>query len=57
MEQQSILGGINKITPGPGRYKNASTLSNIKFTMRAKTDRVSIEEHKPTPGKELFGSF
>lgn len=38
MEQQSILGAINKFAPGPGKYDSYSTLSNVRYSIRQKND-------------------
>jgi len=37
MWQTGIMGGLNKVTPGPGKYDLGSTLSKTKYSMRPRT--------------------
>lgn len=37
MENTSILGNLNKFSPGAGTYKLGSTLSSIKYSFRQRT--------------------
>lgn len=52
MWQNGILGGINKSTPGPGKYDLGSTLTEQKWTMRPKThdDLMIMNKYVPGPG-------
>jgi hypothetical protein len=52
MWQNGILGGINKATPGPGKYDLGSTLTDQKWTMRPKThdDLMIMNKFVPGPG-------
>jgi len=50
MWQTGILGGVNKITPGPGKYDLGTTLSQTKYTMRPKTQEDFMILNKFVPG-------
>lgn len=54
MWQTGILGGVNKITPGPGKYDLGTTLSQTKYTMRPKTQEDFMILNKFVPGKSNF---
>lgn len=56
MEQQSILGAINKFTPGPGKYDSHSTLSNVRYTLRQKTDAGVLVSKMKTPGPGQYNA-
>ena len=51
MKQQGILGGMNLVTPGPGKYDIGSTLSTTRYSMRPKTSGdMLILNNFPGPG-------
>ena len=52
MWQTGILGGVNKATPGPGKYEQPSTLTQQKWSMRPKThdDLMVLNKYVPGPG-------
>jgi hypothetical protein len=46
------MGGVNKVTPGPGKYDIGSTLSTTRYSMRPKTqgDLMILNKFVPGPG-------
>jgi hypothetical protein len=45
------------VNPGPGRYDAPSSLSHIKFTLRAKPDESILNKHRVVPGPGTYASM
>jgi hypothetical protein len=53
MWQTGIMGGLNKVTPGPGKYDLGSTLSKTKYSMRPRTQGDLMILNKFVPGFKI----
>ncbi|CAD8202217.1 unnamed protein product [Paramecium octaurelia] len=56
MWQTGIMGGLNKVTPGPGKYESQSTLSQTRYTMRPKNQQDIMILTKNVPGPGAYNS-